>query len=102
MLRWRALHPYNAVHVARLEAPLDAARLQAVIDTQLAALGLTGLVLDAARRRYEYRGGPVHAELRVLASDGDPRQAVCAEIERQLNEPVARAGRIDPFRFFAI
>ncbi len=102
MLRWRAMHPYNAVHVVRIDLPLDAVRLPTVIDAWLATQGVTGLVLDARRARYEYTGGPVHTALRVLDGEGDPEQVVYAEIERQLNEPFARDGAIDPFRFFAV
>jgi hypothetical protein len=57
MLRWREVHPYNAVHVIRIAKRLDALRLQTVIDDHLAALGLTGLVLDSERERYHYTGG---------------------------------------------
>ena len=49
MLRWRALHPYNAVHVVRLGQPIDAARLEAALREQFESLGLTGLELDARR-----------------------------------------------------
>ena len=56
MLRWRELHPYNAVHV---RAHRRAARRAAAVRARSAgcsqALGLTGLALDAARGRYEYR-----------------------------------------------
>jgi hypothetical protein len=102
MLRWRELHPYNAVHVAHVDRPLDAARLQALIESRLEALGLTGLALDAARARYEYLGGPAHAPLTLLEGGGDPRAAMDGEIERQLNAPFAIDGRIDPFRFFVV
>ena len=66
MLRWRALHPYNAVHVLRIEAPLDVARLRAAIARTLEGEGLTGLHLDAARGRYEYAGGPAPLSLALL------------------------------------
>ena len=88
MLRWRDLDPYNAVHVARIAAPFDRERLRGVISAQLETDGLTGLVLDRQRRRYEYRGGPAAMpgtgavqqlwdghELERLAGDaGDIRQ----------------------------
>ena len=48
MLRWRELHPYNAVHVVRVDAPLDAQRLARDLDALFAARGLGGL---RARRR---------------------------------------------------
>ena len=66
MLRWRELHPYSAVHVVRIDRPLDAARLAAVIDEWLEALGLTGLTLDAARGRFEYAGGPANTIARAF------------------------------------
>ncbi len=55
MLRWRELHPYNAVHVVRIDARLDATRLSRDIDAVLTTRGLTGLVLDAARRALRVR-----------------------------------------------
>ena len=47
MLRWRELHPYNAVHVVRVDTLLDAVRLTHDIDATFAARGLTGFVVDA-------------------------------------------------------
>lgn len=102
MLRWRDTHPYNAVHVVRIDQPLDPVRLQALIDAHLSALGLTGLVLDGARGRYEYTGGRATTQLRVIAGGEDPLRIVRSEMERELNLPFARDGRIDPFRFFAV
>ena len=39
MLRWRELHPYNAVHVVRIARPLVAADLQHAIDERADPLG---------------------------------------------------------------
>ena len=102
MLRWRALHPYNAVHVAGVQQQFDATRLEAAIGAQLAADGLTGLTLDHRRRRYEYRGGPPVVQFAALTSDGAPDETLRAEIERQLNLPFPATGDIVPFRFFAL
>ncbi len=102
MLRWRELHPYSAVHVVRIDRPLDASRLSALIDGQLRALGLTGLVLDARRGRFEYRGGPADIALAVHAGGREPMAVVERTIERALNEPFEREGPIHPFRFFCI
>jgi hypothetical protein len=102
MLRWRTMHPYNAVHVVAVETSLDAVRLARDIDTELEFEGLTGLVLDAGRRRYEYRGGATRTVLATLAGRADPNAVACAEIERQLNAPFAPSGPVDPFRFFAV
>jgi hypothetical protein len=102
MVRWRELHPYNAVHVMRIGKPLTVSVLQQAIDDVLARFGLTGLNLDIAKRRFEYEGGAAHAPVRLLPPGPDPAETVRAEIETQLNTPFARAGRIDPFRFFAL
>ena len=102
MLRWRSLHPYSAVHAVHVELPLDALRLSAVIDGELQALGLTGLTLDARRKRYEYAGGPSHAPLAVVNAGDDPLHALAREIERELNTPFESDGALVPFRFVAI
>jgi len=101
MLRWRDLHPYNAVHAARVAQRLDAPRLRAAIDAQLEHDGLTGLVLDRARLRFDYRGGPTVTELTLVEAGDDAEAALHGEIERQLNRPFPRSGALEPFRFFA-
>jgi hypothetical protein len=102
MLRWRGLHPYTAVHVVRIERPLDVPRLTAIIEGQLRALGLTGLVLDLRRQRFEYTGGPAAVVLAVHADGGAPMRVVQHTIECELNLPFEREGRINPFRFFCV
>ncbi|MEP7328863.1 MAG: hypothetical protein ABI777_06605 [Betaproteobacteria bacterium] len=102
MLRWRELHPYNAVHVAELPLPFDAARLQRAIAEHVTEQGLTGLVLDVASRRFEYRGGPAHPDLTIVAPGPDPEAALDVEMSRQLNLPFPVSGGFDPFRFFAL
>ncbi len=102
MLRWRALHPYNSVHIVRIAQPIDYARLQAALHGQLEDLGVTGLDLDARRRRYEWSGGPASPVLQIIAGAGDVIAVLHREIERELNAGFAAEGRVDPFRFFAI
>lgn len=102
MLRWRELHPYSAVHIVRVDGPLDPARLAARIGAELEALGLTGLTLDAKRARYEYGGGPAAPAIRVCGGAADPMPVLRGEIERELNAPFPRDGAYDPFRFFAV
>lgn len=102
MLRWRALHPYNAVHVLRIDAPLDVARLRAAVARTLEGEGLTGLRLDLARGRYDYGGGPATVALEVFPAGVDPLHEAEAMIERALNAAFPREGAFDPFRFFAI
>ena len=57
IVRWREMHPYNAVHVVRVVRPLDASRLETGIRRRLEEFGLTGLGLDRRRLRYEWSGG---------------------------------------------
>lgn len=102
MLRWRELYPYNAVHVAELPGPLDIARLTDAIAAHLTALGVTGLVLDAKRRRFEYVGGAARVVVEVLSGGPDPIPVLEREMERQLNTAFAHDGAFDPFRFFAL
>lgn len=101
MLRWKALHPYNAVHVVRIEQPLDGARLREAIRNMLEAAGLTHLTLDDKRMQFEYAGGPVTPALEVRATPTDEASAIAAEIERQLNLPFRANGYLEPLRFFA-
>ncbi|HEX2390424.1 MAG TPA: hypothetical protein VHL33_05035, partial [Casimicrobiaceae bacterium] len=63
MLDWRELHPYNAVHAVRIEERLAIETLARAVDDTLEHAGLTGLELDRGRARYEWHGGPSHAEI---------------------------------------
>jgi hypothetical protein len=101
MVRWRELHPYNAVHVVHVSRPLDAARLEATIRRRLEALGLTGLRLDPHSLCYEWTGGPAAPSVAFLGGV-DPVATVHGEIERQLNLAFPTEGRFDPFRFFVV
>jgi hypothetical protein len=102
MLRWRELHPYIAVHVVLLNLPLVSARLKQRIEYRLEAAGLTGLILDSGRGRFEFRGGPAAIEPTILAGGDNPLRIVEQEIERQLNLPFPPDGAFVPFRFFAV
>jgi hypothetical protein len=102
MLRWRDMHPYSAVHAVHVDGTLDRARLEAAIGQELTVRGLGRLTLDKVHRRYEYGGGEVKAVVRILPGASEPARVLAAEMARQLNEPFAGDGPIDPFRFFAI
>jgi hypothetical protein len=102
MLRWRSLHPYNAVHAVRVPAPLDAARLARAIEAVLAARGMGGYALDAARGRFEFAGDAPRVAVEVLPAEGDPDETLRAALERGLNVRFPETGAYEPFRFFAV
>jgi hypothetical protein len=95
MLRWKAMHPYNAVHVVRIGAPLDEPRLRSAIAAQLEGWGLTGL--EVRDGRYRYGGGAAQVRLDILSE-----RTVAEALERELNAPFAAGPAMQPFRFFAI
>src|SRR6187401_1841125 len=78
MLDWRELHPYIAVHAARITVPLDRAAAKRAIDSTLEETGLTGLELDRRRGRYEWRGGRSASELEVVSAGSDWPTTVAA------------------------
>jgi hypothetical protein len=102
MLGWRDLHPYNAVHAARIASPLDRDALERTIRETLTSAGLTGLELDRRRHRYAWRGGPSRIGVDVVQAGDDWRAALTRLFERELNAPFARDGAFEPFRFFAL
>ena len=102
MLDWRAFHPYNAVHAARIAGALDAAALADAIGRELSDAGLTGLVLDRGRCRYAWRGGAARVALETIDPGSDWQTALARAFERHLNAPFPADGALDPFRFFAM
>ena len=100
MLEWNGIHPYSAIHVAQIRGLLDAMRLRSCLSVTLEARGLTHLTLDRENGTFQYLGGAADCEIRTLCGEEDPRQALVAEVERQLNQPFALAERFCPFRFF--
>lgn len=102
MLLWNQGHPYNAVHVARVAAPLDAARLSQAVNSAIEASGLTGLEVDPGRRRFVYRGGPANIAVKAIDGAGEPLVAVSSEVREQINSPFPIDGAFTPFKFFTV
>lgn len=100
MLQWNDLHPYNAIHVVRIPAPLEAGRLTQAITGTLVRLGLTNLMLQRKPGTYRYHGGPVETEIKWLPAGGDVGATLATEIEAQLNRGFDYAGGFNPFRWF--
>ena len=101
MLQWNEVHPYSAVHVVQIQGALDAARLQASVNTTLAKCGLAWLRLDCKHFTFQYENGAANSQVRTIVGDGGPLCALVAEIERQLNLPFEYTQRFSPFRFLA-
>jgi hypothetical protein len=100
MLQWNDLHPYSAVHAVQLPGVLDEARLQTRIQATLEARGLANLTLNRENGTFRYQGGRPGCELKILPGCDDPRSALFAEMERQLNTPFVQTDQFSPFRFF--
>ena len=101
MLLWDELHSYNAVHVAKVAAPLDAERLRVTLVRVLEGRGIARIGISADGRRFDFRDGPADVDIKVLRG-GDVREALRAEIEWQVNERFPRTAAFTPFRFFVV
>jgi NRPS condensation-like uncharacterized protein len=102
VLAWNDLHPYNAIHVARIPAQLNPERLNEAIKGHLENYGITGLSIDRGKMRFHYHGGPAHTEFKVIDGDKNSFSLLCTEIQEQLNTPFAQDTTMNPFRFFVI
>jgi hypothetical protein len=103
MLQWSGLHPYNAVHVAKVAFPVKADEFAAAAAAVLREAGLTNYSLDRGGARYRYGGGEASCSVETVASGSDPLSAVHGEIGRQLDLPFGFSeGLFQPFRFFLV
>ena len=102
MLQWSGLHPYNAVHVARVTAPISPERFARATSHVLAEAGLTNYAVREKGGAYRYEGGAVEVVPLVLEGGDDPVAVAHREMERQLNEPFPREGLFQPFRWFLV
>ncbi len=102
MLQWSSLHPYNAVHVARVAPALDPSRFSRAVTHVLGETGLTHYAVDGRSGSYRYGGGDAGVEVPVLDGGADPLATVHREMEQWLNEPFPREGEFQPFRFFLV
>ena len=100
MLQWNDMHPYNAVHVARIPEALDPERLRNVLIGTLETQGLARLTLNRDKVTYQYLGGSASGEVKMVATEGGADLALSAETERQLNAGFFPDGEFNPFRFW--
>jgi len=100
MLQWSGVHPYHAVHVLKVAAPLSVERFEERLNLVIEQCGLGHLTLDEAGGTYRYGGGNPGCRVREIPDHGDPMAALDAEIVWQLNEPIATGTSFTPFRFF--
>jgi hypothetical protein len=102
VLLWDRIHPYNAVHIVTIPAPLEPERLKEIVNRCLEMKGLTGLVLDRNQYRYEFTGGPSRMEIDVIKKPGESASALKREVQKQLNLRFQCGMMGEPFRFFAV
>jgi len=100
MLQWNGVHPYHAVHVLKVAAPLERERFEERLNLVVEQCGLAGLSIDEARGTHSYAGGYPQCVVREVPDDGGVMAALDAEIVWQLNEPFATERPFTPFRFF--
>ena len=99
MLRWNELHPYNAVHVVRIPAPLDLERLANAITATFRSLNLGEFDLDGSSpARCAIRNTQYTPNIQQLAPND--ASTFYSEIQRQLNTRFPLGPRFHPFRFF--
>lgn len=102
MLQWSGLHPYNAVHVARVTAVIEPDGFAKAAAHVLAAAGLTNYSVREKGGRFRYEGGPVEVTPLVLEGGDDPVAVVHGEMVRQLDEAFPWEGIFQPFRWFLV
>lgn len=102
MLQWDEMHPYNAVHVVRLPQPLQQQRLVCIAKATLEGYGLTNLSVNRTENIFNYRGGAVDIEIKVLSASNSVLSDLHNEIELQLNTPFTGKSTAPPFRFFVV
>ena len=103
MLRWRELHPYNAVHVVRVDAPLDARASRATSTRCSRRAGSPASRSTPRDGATNTRAAPRTVPLEVLAGRRRPARGACARRSSAAStRAFAPTGTTDPFRFFAV
>jgi hypothetical protein len=104
MLRWNALHPYNAVHVVRIEGVPDLDRLKSAIAVTLQTIGFEEIILNppanpSSLTRFRSESiSDCPVDISILSPDDS--SALHSQIQRELNRPFLSDPRLNPFRFF--
>ena len=102
MLSWNDLHPYSAIHVARVAEPLDLERIHEAINSTLERRGLTGVEIDRRRSSYRYVREAPPCSVEILTPGADPHRELVEFVGEQLNTPFDSSGPFCPIRFFAM
>jgi hypothetical protein len=104
MRDWRELHPYNAVHVVRVEGTADLSALERAISAELCARRLGEITISARGDGYSYSDVAPRPHITVVDSvtDAYADAALAQEVERQLNLAFPPIARYQPFRFFVV
>ncbi|MBL8877832.1 MAG: hypothetical protein JNG88_01830 [Phycisphaerales bacterium] len=99
MLSWEKLHPYNAVHAAKLSEQFDAAALGRAIRATAESIGIGDLHIAPNRRESAYSAAG-HARIVQLVDSADEDEALRQIAAAELNTPFAPGAQF-PFRWFA-
>lgn len=102
MLHWNDLHPYSAIHFARVERPADAQRIRETIRGVLERRGIGAVEFDRERNTFRWVSGQVDCPLEISPATGDCRAELRSIMERELNRPFDYSGPFCPFRFFVV
>ncbi len=102
VLVWNDMHPYNAVHIVKIQQPLNLPELETMINSYLEDNQLTGLEIDRRRNRYYYHGGAANLKITALEKAEGTTETLIREVRDQLNQPFNQGGKMTPFRFFVI
>lgn len=90
MLRWEAIHPYNAVHAVRTAGPARLDALRKAITAVCAEAGIGQAKVRRSRGCLEYTPLTQPAEIKVVHSQ-NAEQELASILTEQINTPFAGA-----------
>jgi len=101
MLQWGRVWPYNACHCLTLSGRSDPERLKQALYEALTTAGISQVVVDPERGRYEYLKEPPLISLDIFSCNSQPEVILPRLIQEELNRPFPTALHT-PMRFFLL
>jgi hypothetical protein len=102
MLHWNEMHPYGAIHVARIARPTDPERIRETINAVFERRGIGRVEIDRQRKSYRYHPGASDCEIEFLDAHAESEADLTGIIERELNRRFDASGAFCPVRFFVM